>query len=151
MDDIRPHARLQWRTIPISVAHMKPTKPFPIPVRVAYSCLKCPAYCCTYAEIEVTARDIARLARHFNIDHSQAEARYTKSKAGEGIRLLRHRKDDVFESACMMLDQEKRRCTVYEARPAVCRAYPEASRCGYYDFLKFERDQQGDPEFVARA
>ena len=38
-------------------------KPFPVPVRVNYSCAKCPAYCCTYTEIEVTPRDIERLAR----------------------------------------------------------------------------------------
>jgi Fe-S-cluster containining protein len=131
---------------------MKNSKPFPIPVRVTYSCLKCPAYCCTYAEIEVTGRDIARLARHFQVDYGQAEARYTKAKGGPGgARLLRHRKDDVYDSACMLLDQEKRRCTVYEARPAVCRAYPDAPRCGYYEFLEFEREQQGDPAFVARA
>jgi Fe-S-cluster containining protein len=125
-------------------------KPFPIPVRVRYSCLKCPAYCCTYAEIEVTPRDIARLARHFEIGYTEAEARFTKKKPDES-RLLRHRKDTVFESACMLLDQEKRRCTVYESRPGVCRAYPDATRCGYYDFLSFERKQQGDPEFIARA
>ncbi|MGZ5225247.1 MAG: YkgJ family cysteine cluster protein [Burkholderiales bacterium] len=84
---------------------MKSKKPFPIPVRVAYSCLKCPAYCCTYAEIEVTTRDVARLAAHFRIDYAQAEARYTKAKAGESSRLMRHRKDDVFDSACVLLDQ----------------------------------------------
>ncbi len=49
----------------------------------------------------------------------------------------------------MFLDQEKRRCTVYEARPGVCRKYPDSSRCGYYDFLRFERTQQGDEEYVA--
>jgi Fe-S-cluster containining protein len=136
---------------PFGDAKMKNGKPFPIPVRVKYSCMKCPAYCCTYAEIEVTRRDIERLARHFEIDYAQAEARYTKAKAGQGVRQLRHRKDSVFESACLMLDQETRRCTVYEARPAVCRAYPDTSRCGYYDFLKFEREQQGNPEFIARA
>ena len=38
---------------------------------------------------------------------------------------------------------------VYEARPGVCRKYPESSRCGYYEFLKFERSQQDDPEFNA--
>jgi uncharacterized protein len=131
---------------------MKNSKPFPIPVRAAYSCLKCPAYCCTYAEIEVSRRDIARLAKHFQVDYQQAEARYTKLKPGaDGTRLLRHRKDDLYDSTCMLLDQEKRRCTVYEARPSVCRAYPEAARCGYYDFLEFEREQQGDPAFVARA
>ena len=55
----------------------------------------------------------------------------------------------IFESTCGLFDQEKRRCTVYEARPGVCRQYPDAPRCGYYDFLSFEREQQGDPDFIA--
>ena len=49
-------------------------KAFPIPVRVKYSCAKCPAYCCSYPEIEATPRDIQRLARHFGLGYSQAEA-----------------------------------------------------------------------------
>ena len=28
--------------------------PFPIPVRNRYSCAKCPVYCCSYPEIEIT-------------------------------------------------------------------------------------------------
>ncbi len=124
-------------------------KPFPVPVRVSYSCAKCPAYCCTYNQIEITTRDIDRLARHFGVSYKVAEERYTKPDAKETMRMLRHRKDKVFESACMFLDQEKRRCTVYEARPGVCRKYPDSSRCGYYDFLRFERTQQGDEEYVA--
>ena len=126
-------------------------KPFPIPVRVRYSCLKCPAYCCTYPEIEVTSRDIQRLARYFKLDYSVAEERYTKLDARKNVRMLRHRKDVVFDSACMLLDQEKRRCTAYDGRPAVCRAYPDTTHCGYYEFLKFEREQQGDPEFIAHT
>jgi hypothetical protein len=125
------------------------SKPFPVPVRVNYSCSKCPAYCCTYTEIEVTRRDIERLARHFNLGYRQAEARFTKPDAKGEFRMMRHRKDRIFDSACMMLDQEKRRCTIYDARPGVCRKYPDTSRCGYYEFLKFERAQQGDEEFVA--
>ena len=66
-------------------------------------------------------------------------------------RMLRHRKDRIFDSACMMLDQETRRCTVYEARPGVCRKYPDSSRCGYYDFLKFEREHQADDDFIPSA
>ena len=124
-------------------------KPFPVPVRVKYACAKCPAYCCTYTEIEVTARDIERLAKHFGLTYRVAEERFTKPDAKNKIRMLRHRKDKVFDSACMMLDQEKRRCTVYDARPGVCRKYPDSTRCGYYDFLKFEREQQGDDEMVA--
>ena len=124
-------------------------KPFPVPVRVQYSCNKCPAYCCTYSEIEVTRRDIERLARHFDLSYARAEERFTKVDAKKGVRILRHKKDKVFDSACMMLDQKTRRCTVYDARPGVCRKYPDSQRCGYYDFLRFERTQQGDETLVA--
>jgi Fe-S-cluster containining protein len=114
-----------------------------------YSCLKCPGYCCSYPEIEVTPRDIERLAKHFGVGYKEAEERYTKYDPKEKALLLRHKKDKVFESTCMLFDQEKRRCTVYESRPGVCRKYPDSARCGYYDFLKFEREQQGDEEMVA--
>ena len=126
-------------------------RPFPIPVRaktVHYSCSKCPAYCCTYSDIEVTQRDVERLARHFGVDFATAERRYVKIDS-KGKILLRHREDHIFDSACTFLDQKKRQCTVYDARPGVCRKYPESSRCGYYEFLKFEREQQGDEKAVA--
>ena len=122
-------------------------KPFPVPVKVRYSCEKCPGWCCTYDEIEVNKRDIERLARHFGLDAETAAERFTKVKGGTPM--LRHKKDSIFDTACMFLDQDKRRCTVYEARPTVCRQYPNANRCGYYEFLKFEREQQGDEEIVA--
>jgi len=124
-------------------------KKFPVPVRVQYACHKCPAYCCTYTEIEVTTRDIDRLARHFGLSYRVAEERFTKPDAKKKIRMLRHKKDSIFSSACMNLDQKTRRCTVYEARPGVCRKFPDTSRCGYYEFLKFEREQQDDKEWVA--
>ena len=110
----------------------------------SYSCSKCPGYCCSYPEIEVTKRDIARLAEHLGLTEEQAEARFTK-----GARLLRHQKDTIFDSVCVFLDRETRRCGVYEARPGVCRDYPESKRCGYYEFLKFERTHQDDPKFIA--
>lgn len=128
---------------------MKNGKPFPIPVRASYSCAKCPAYCCSYPEIEVTPRDLERLARHFGLSYREAEERYTKADAKEKARLLRHRKDTIFDSVCVFLDQDKRRCAVYDVRPAVCREYPDNAHCGYYDFLRFERAHQGDPEFIA--
>jgi len=133
----------------LKTERMKKAKPFPIPVRTKYSCLKCPGYCCSYPEIEVTPRDIERLGRHFGLDYRQAEERFTKYDPVEKVQLLRHKKDKVFESTCMLFDQDKRRCTVYESRPAVCREYPDSPRCGYYDFLKFEREHQDDPEFIA--
>jgi Fe-S-cluster containining protein len=139
---------------------MTPGKPVRIPVKSAsstertakpqYDCSKCPGYCCSYTLIEIGKRDIARLAKHFGIDYAQAEKRFTKYDKGEKSRALRHQKDKIFKSVCMFFDTKKRRCTVYEARPGVCRDYPvDTPRCGYYEFLKFEREQQDDPEYIA--
>jgi len=128
---------------------MKNGKAFPVPVRAKYSCAKCPAYCCSYPEIEVTARDVERLARHFGLRPREAEERFTKYDAREKVRSLRHRKDRIFDSVCTFLDQKTRRCTVYESRPNVCRGFPDSPRCGYYEFLKFERALQDDPKFIA--
>ncbi|HRE13592.1 MAG TPA: YkgJ family cysteine cluster protein [Usitatibacteraceae bacterium] len=130
-------------------ATRKKKKPFPVKVRVQYDCLKCPAYCCTYPEIPVKKRDLERLAKHFGVDVEIAQELYTKpTEDGKG-RQLRHRKDDIFKTACAFLSKENRRCTVYEARPSICREFPGEKRCGYYDFLKFEREHQEDPEFIA--
>ena len=140
----------------LSRTRMKNGKPFPIPVRaktaearLRYSCAKCPAYCCSYPEIEVTSRDIERLAKRFEIGYREAEERFTKYDPKEKVQLLRHKKDKVFDTVCMFLDQKARRCSVYESRPGVCRAYPDSKHCGYYDFLRFERAHQADPEFIA--
>jgi Fe-S-cluster containining protein len=120
-----------------------------VPIRIRFDCSKCPGYCCTYEHIPVTKRDIARLAKHFDLSYAAAEKRFTKP-VGDGIG-MRHRTDDVYKSSCMMLDREKRNCTIYDARPAVCRSYPDGAKCGYYDFLKFERDFQDDETFVPSA
>jgi uncharacterized protein len=124
-------------------------KPFPIPVRTSYSCAKCPGYCCSYPEIEVSPRDIERLAKHFGLTYRLAEERFTKLEPKEKVRLLRHQRDKVFATVCMFFDRKARRCTVYQARPGVCRNYPDSPRCGYYEFLKFERAHQDDPKFIA--
>lgn len=118
---------------------------------VFFDCGNCPAYCCTYPRIEVTPRDLRRLAAHFGVDPGTARRRYTKAGAEPGERVLRHRKDAIFATACRFLNLEARRCTIYAARPAACRSYPGTPRCGYYDFLAAERRRQGDPALVVTA
>ena len=54
-----------------------------------------------------------------------------------------------FGKVCRFFDIEARRCTIYEARPEICRKYPGTWRCGYYDFLMFERRAQDDDAWVA--
>lgn len=114
--------------------------------KLSYDCAKCPAYCCSYDAIGVTRRDVKRLARHFDIEVETAERRFTKMH--DDVRVLRHQKDAIYGSVCMFLDTKARRCTIYDARPQVCREYPARARCGYYDFLRWERTFQQDPEFV---
>jgi uncharacterized protein len=116
---------------------------------VFYDCDKCPAYCCSYPRIGVSKRDIARLARHFSIGAAEAKRRFTKAGEDKGEIILRHQKDGIFGTVCRFLDTATRRCTVYEARPKVCRAFPGSVRCGYYDFLTFERRHQEDEEYVS--
>lgn len=123
----------------------KPSRSLP----VMYNCSKCPAYCCSYDRVEVTKRDLLRIANHFGISYKQAERRYTKASP-VGI-ILRHKKDHIFRKVCEFLDTEKRQCTIYDARPGLCRGYPGGPRCGYYDFLASERRRQCDPEFIPFA
>lgn len=115
-----------------------------------FNCSNCPAHCCSYEHIETTEQDIARLARHFEIDLETARNRFTKPGRREGkeVRIMRHQADSIFGSVCRFLDRETRQCTIYDARPGVCRAYPGTPRCGFYDFLMAERRSQNDPEHV---
>jgi len=122
-------------------------------MKVRYDCSKCPGYCCSYDRIPVSDFDVARLARHFGIGARDARRRFTYRHQTEDIDewILRHHKDHVFKSVCQFFDRDARRCTVYAARPNVCRRYPSGATCGYYEFLKFEREQQGDESFVPSA
>lgn len=112
-----------------------------------YDCVDCPAYCCSvYERVQVTPRDIRRLAKHFGITEEVATQRYTKIYEKE--RVLRRKKDPLFGEACQFINPETRGCTIYNARPAVCRDFPTTRRCAYYDLLSFEREQQDDPKVI---
>lgn len=122
-----------------------------------YDCSKCPAYCCSYPRIVVSSRDLRRLADHFELSEKQAEKRFTRvyqfkdGKEEINERVLQHQSDHIYKSVCGFLDLDTRRCTIYEARPEVCREFPNGKTCGYYQFLKFERKQQGDKTFIPSA
>jgi uncharacterized protein len=112
-----------------------------------YNCERCPSYCCSYPRIPIEESDVLRLAQHFGLAPEAARRRFTKRSSEPGERVLRHQPDVIYGTVCRFLDRETRRCTVYEARPGICRNYP-GPRCGYYDFLSFERRAQEDPEFI---
>jgi uncharacterized protein len=112
-----------------------------------FDCSKCPGYCCSYPIIPLNKRDVKRIARHFDLGFREAKEKFTRPQEDEKY-TMRRKKDKHFGKVCQFFDTRKRRCTIYEARPTTCRGYP-GGRCGYYDFLKFEREIQDDPKLVA--
>lgn len=119
--------------------------------RKEFDCTDCPAFCCgLYEHIRVRPSDIKRLAKYFGISEEEAARRHTK-EVWEGERTLRRKKDPLLGgTTCKFLDLKTRGCSIYEARPWICRQYPGWHRCGYYDVYRFEQAQQGDPE-IGRA
>jgi Fe-S-cluster containining protein len=120
---------------------------------MSFNCAKCPGFCCSHGRIEVSEFDVKRLAGHFELPLHKARRRFTYVYKAQGLRerILRHHRDNIYKSICMFFDRKDRKCTVYEARPRVCRQYPYGDKCGYYDFLKFERAHSGDPEMIPDA
>ena len=102
-----------------------------------YDCSRCPAYCCGYPIIEATKKDIRRLARHFKISEQAARDQFTE-KENNRVRKMRHRHDRKLDTTvCMLLNQKTRQCSVYRARPDICRAHP-GDRCEWHDRQQFE-------------
>ena len=98
--------------------------------------------------------DLERLAAHFAMTRKEAKKRFTRKdkseeKKNKAPRILRHKEDEIFGTICTFFDQDSRGCGIYEARPQTCRDYPGRKRCGYYEFLSFERDAQQDPDYIA--
>ena len=112
-----------------------------------YNCRKCPGYCCSYPLIEIDKKDVQRLADHFGLGFREARKKFTR-RDPEATYAMRRKKDKHFGRICQFFDTEKRCCTVYKARPAVCRDYP-GGRCGYYDCLMSDRRRQDDPDMIA--
>ena len=124
---------------------INPTTAVPQPAN--YDCTKCPAYCCAiYERVQVSKRDIMRLAKHFGVTYETAVVRYTRPYQNE--RVLRRKADPILGQACKFLNPETRQCGIYNARPSTCREYPETERCAYYDLIEFERGQQADPDVL---
>jgi uncharacterized protein len=82
-------------------------------------CTQC-ANCCKVATVELSERDIERLARHLRISAGRFLAEYTTESEAEGRILKRS------DTGCVFLSG--RDCMVYEARPDTCRRFPHLVR-----------------------
>ena len=47
--------------------------------KIKYDCLKCTGYCCSYDRIEVSEKDIKRLAKYFGMAEQDVKSRHTKT------------------------------------------------------------------------
>src|SRR5690349_7102274 len=81
--------------------HSVPTRSLKV-LKISYDCSLCPAYCCTYPQIGISRRDIARIAKRFELDVETATKRFTKLN-DEGKMILKHRPDPIFNTACRFL------------------------------------------------
>ncbi len=95
---------------------------------MAYNCSKCPGYCCSYPVIPLTKKDVQRLADHFGLGFKDARRKFTKVDGDEPY-AMRRKADEHYGR--------------------ICREYPGGKSCGYYDFLRAERNSQEDPTHVA--
>ena len=57
----------------------------------------------------------------------QAKAKFTAERHGRKYS-IRRKADQHFGRICTFFDTEKRCCTIYAARPSVCRSYPGGLR-----------------------
>ena len=82
-------------------------------------CTVC-ANCCRVATVKLQDRDIEKLAKFLRIKPQQFIRDYTVESEEEG-RILKRT-----ETGCVFLSGTE--CTVYEARPAACQAFPNVVR-----------------------
>jgi Fe-S-cluster containining protein len=112
-----------------------------------FDCSDCVSFCCSGVyNVALRGNDLARLSLRTGLAPAQFRSRYC---AADG-ETLRHKPDPLFGEACVFLDLTARRCTVYEARPAVCREWPKGEhaapgaegRCCFYDLYAHVRNEQ---------
>ena len=92
-------------------------------------CNFCPGYCCYRlpgSSLLIDARDIYRLALHFDISEGEVRRLYM-----EGKNTFKIRED----GSCVLLSNDRmcKRCTIHQARPLQCRAFPYDKPCPYLE------------------
>ncbi|HLB99076.1 MAG TPA: YkgJ family cysteine cluster protein [Acetobacteraceae bacterium] len=112
----------------------------------ALDCLACPALCCRQAGyVEVTVRDVRRLAKFLGLTVRAFEAKHIVEKTRRGSKRIK-----AGYETCQFLDND-RRCSVYAARPKDCRGYvcwnqPDTTLFEFAKFLQKPVDRLREQE-----
>jgi Fe-S-cluster containining protein len=90
-----------------------------IQAQLDFQCQRC-GICCQVADpIDIYPKDIRRLASYFNISIEEAIDEYTIPHPIEpDLRVFKK------TAPCRFYDQTKKGCSIYQARPMVCRCSP---------------------------
>lgn len=82
-------------------------------------CLKCGGCCRGFPYVALSADERERLSAHTGLDVSVFAESDRKDEPGHFLKFQK-------SGSCIFLKEEVGRfiCSVYEARPAICRAYP---------------------------
>jgi uncharacterized protein len=83
-------------------------------------CTVC-ANCCKVASVQLSERDVERLAKYMGMPAKRFLAEYTLQSQEEGLILKRSKAE-----GCVFLSGTE--CTVYDARPDICQKFPHMLR-----------------------
>jgi len=83
-------------------------------------CTVC-ANCCKVASVQLSERDVERLAKNVGTTRARFLADYTMQSETEGLILKRSK-----AAGCVFLNGTE--CTVYDARPDICQKFPHMLR-----------------------
>ncbi|HUA53888.1 MAG TPA: YkgJ family cysteine cluster protein [Candidatus Sulfotelmatobacter sp.] len=89
-----------------------------MPDGIRLDCKKCPSFCCKMAgRVEVSQRDVRRLARHLGITAREFAEKHVVARGRDGKGRIK-----IEWQTCQFLGEDHS-CTVYAARPNDCRGY----------------------------
>ena len=122
------------------------TRPYTwIKFRGEEMCRDCESDCCKMA-VEVKLPDLVRIGILDEFETGEDIRKIGKRLKKEGYVRLFNLKTEIFilpqyqNKDCIYLDQETRKCTIYERRPETCRNHPKVGpRPGYCCYRKKKR------------
>lgn len=119
-----------------------------IAAQVLFRCENCGECCRGEGYALVDEADVREISRTIGIRPSQARARFTDPdpEKNPGCRILKSIGPD---KSCCLLDQQAKRCKIYNHRPRICRAFPMISAdTETEEIISFYSDCLGTAKFV---
>lgn len=112
-------------------------------------CATCQGWCCRLP-VEVRVDDLVRMGLIDAFEAEEPPKMLAKRLMKSGIIGHFNFKNSIFTLArranddCLYLDEQTRRCTIYERRPQTCRNHPAIGpRPGYCPFRELESTRPG--------